>query len=236
MCVLVAVRRDAPSRLIVGANRDERTSRPWMPPALLLPEPPVFGGRDLVGGGSWLAVNLDTGVVVGVTNARLGAPAGERSRGELVVSVAREAGAAQGVALLSELDLSCYGPFNLLVADAETMWTATNTPGPLLRREAGGVVVLANDALTAQSERVARTVRRAEAAAAGAAPLEKAFEALLADHEGPDPLCRHGVGYGTVCATILSLAARRVQRYRFAAGPPCRTPFMDVPLPAPSYS
>ncbi len=232
MCVLVAIRSDAPPHLLLGANRDERTDRPWTPPQLLLDEPPVFGGRDLVGGGSWLAVNLASGVVVGVTNARLGAPPGERSRGELVVSVAREAGVAEGVALLGELDLDRYGPFNLLIADAHTLWTATNVPNPSLQREEGAVVVLGNTPLDAGGART----RHAHQAALPLARLgrERAASALatfLADHRGEDPLCRHGHGYGTVCSTILELEPGGVRRYRFAAGPPCTTRFVEVPLP-----
>ncbi len=236
VCVLVAVRFEEPTRLLVGANRDERTDRPWHPPALLLEDPPVFGGRDLVGGGTWLAVNLDGAFVVGVSNARLGAPRGERSRGELVVEVARQGGLSEAVALVTELDLGRYGPFNLLVADASAVWTATNEPRPRLQREPEAVVVIANDPLAAPGQRVVRTRRQAAAFVAGDGPADVALRSLLADHEGPDPLCRHGKGYGTVCATLLELGPRRVVRYAFAAGPPCRTPFAELPLPPPRYS
>jgi len=233
MCVLVAIRFDDPPRLLLGANRDERLDRPWRPPHLLLDEPPVFGGQDLVGGGSWLAVNLAAGVVVGVTNARLGAPPGERSRGELVVSVAREGGVAEALALVAELDLKRYGPFNLLIADVHTLWSATNLPIPSLRREEGAVVVIGNTPVGTAEVRTHRAHRAAlSLARLGGERAGSVLGKFLADHTGEDPLCRHGQGYGTVCSTILELAPGGVRSYRFAAGPPCTTPFTELLLPS----
>jgi uncharacterized protein with NRDE domain len=210
----------------VAANRDERLSRPWQPPQLLVPDPPVFGGRDLVGGGSWLAVNLDAGFVVGVTNARLGAPPAERSRGRLVTDLAAERTLADAVALLSELELSRYGAFNLLLADARDRWLATNAPAARIDAADEGVVALGNEPLGEPGERVVAAVERARVLAdLPEAGLTRSLEELLADHEGSDPLCRHGEGYGTVCSTILALRAGEVARYLFAPGPPCTTPF-----------
>ena len=57
---------------------------------------------------------------------------------------------------------------------------------------------------------------------------QRSLQELLADHEGADPLCRHGDGYGTVCSTILTLRAGTVGRYLFAPGAPCTTPFSPV--------
>jgi uncharacterized protein with NRDE domain len=232
MCVLIALRQAAGPLLLVGANRDERVDRPWLPPSRLVDDPPILGGRDLLAGGSWLAVNLAAPMVIGVSNARLGAPPGERSRGELVMTLAREAGVAEAAALVAELDLERYGPFNLLIADAHKAWSATNEPVRRLRREEEAAVVIANDPLVAAGERVARAVRHA-ASLAGETPerARTALEGMLADHGGPDPLCRHGKGYGTLCSTFVELAPHGCVRYRFAAGPPCVTPFADVALP-----
>jgi hypothetical protein len=54
---------------------------------------------------------------------------------------------------------------------------------------------------------------------------------LLADHDGADPFCRHGDGYGTVCSTILVLRGTTLASYRFAPGPPCKTTFSEISLP-----
>ena len=40
-------------------------------------------------------------------------------------------------------------------------------------------------------------------------------------------LCIHTPVYGTKSSTVLALGAGRVERYLFADGPPCVTPFED---------
>jgi uncharacterized protein with NRDE domain len=169
-----------------------------------------------------------------VTNARPGAPPGQRSRGRLVVELAAEHTLADAVALLSELEFSRYGDFNLLLADAHDSWLATNSP--TARIEAGGedVVAVGNEPLAGGGERVAVAAARARPLARRPeGELERSVQELLADHEGADPLCRHGEGYGTVCSTILTLHAGTVARYLFAPGPPCTTPFSPLQVPTP---
>ena len=233
MCILLAVRgpRDG-GRLWLAANRDESLSRPWRAPEILVADPPVFGGRDVIGGGSWLAVNLDAGFVVGVTNARLGARPAERSRGALVVDVARERNIADAAALVAELDLGRYGLFNLLIADGRECWLATNAPTPRIEAAEGGVTAIGNDPLVEPGARV--TAARERARFLSGLPereLADGLAALLAEHEGPDPLCRHGDTYGTVCSTILALEGGAVRTDLFAPGPPCTTPFNPIAPP-----
>ena len=233
MCILLAVARgSAAGELWVAANRDERLDRPWEPPRLLLPDPPVFGGRDVLGGGSWLAVNLEAGFVVAVTNARRGALPRERSRGALVVDLAAERTLPEALALLSKLDLGWYGLFNLFLGDSRERWLATNDPAPRIERAQAPVVAIGNDPLDAPGDRVMRASERAMSVRELPADvLRTDLERLLADHEGEDPLCRHGETYGTVCSTVVGLAGSEVAAYRFAAGPPCVTAFADVAVP-----
>jgi hypothetical protein len=61
--------------------------------------------------------------------------------------------------------------------------------------------------------------------------LARSLQELLGEHEGADPLCRHGAEYGTVCSTILALRGGAVSSYLFAAGQPCTTPFAAVRVP-----
>ncbi len=229
MCLLVVLRRRG--ELVLGANRDERLDRKWEPPALLVPDPPVFGGRDAAAGGSWLAVNLAAPFAVAVTNARLGALPGERSRGELVVDAAMEASLPAAVALLGELDLTRYGPFNLLLADAEAAYLATNWPLPRVALADGDLVAIGNDRLDDPGPRTRIAALQArELAALGDTALQKELVRLLSDHSGADPFCRHSERYGTVCATLLRLSAAGVSSYRFAPGPPCVTRFHALDL------
>lgn len=228
MCILLALR--AHDELTIAANRDEHLDRPWEPPRLLVHDPPVFGARDALAGGSWLAVNLEGVFAVGVTNARLGARPRERSRGALVLDVASQRSIGEAVALLGELDLERYGAFNLLVAGPAAMWAATNTPDAAVTRIEAPGVALGNDALAPSSERVAGALERARDLMARDSGLD-ALAGVLADHEGPDPLCRHFGRYGTTCSTLIRLGAEGVRRYRFAPGPPCATGFEDVVVP-----
>src|ERR687893_2597051 len=92
MCLLVfASRLGAELALAVGANRDEQLERLAVPLEVLQATGPrVLGGRDLLAGGTWLAVN-ELGVVAGITNRPLveqGRDASKRSRGELPVALA----------------------------------------------------------------------------------------------------------------------------------------------------
>ena len=45
--------------IVLAANRDELIARPSAPPGVLSESPLIVGGRDLVAGGTWLAVAAD---------------------------------------------------------------------------------------------------------------------------------------------------------------------------------
>jgi uncharacterized protein with NRDE domain len=231
VCILLALR--AGGDLWVAANRDERLDRPWAPPRLLVTDPPVLGGQDLESGGSWLALNLEGRFVAGVTNARLGAKPGERSRGQLVLDVASQRTLADAVAVVAELDLTRYGKFNLLMASVDAVWLASNEPEARLQGSEDTVVAIGNELLEGVSERT----REARRSLLELPKLEDeariaALVHLLASHGGRDPLCRHHGRFGTSSSTILGLEHGRVVTYLFAAGPPCTTPYAPVTIPA----
>jgi uncharacterized protein with NRDE domain len=100
MC-LVAIAWNAHPRypLIVAGNRDEFHERPsaaagWWPGA-----PDVYGGRDLVAGGSWLAVNRRGRLAVVINHpARPPSPERRASRGQLVRDWVTQAGHAATLA------------------------------------------------------------------------------------------------------------------------------------------
>jgi hypothetical protein len=126
MCTLIVLRRPGSAwPLLVAANRDELASRPTRPPGRHWPDrAEVVAGLDLQAGGSWLGLN-DYGVVAGILNrvGTLGAAAGKRSRGELVLEALDHADAASAAAALAEIDPDAYRPFNLIIADArDAFW------------------------------------------------------------------------------------------------------------------
>ena len=70
-------------------------------------------------------------------------------------------------------------------------------------------------------------------AALAGPPDERALASFLASHEGGRPICRHGDRFGTVSSTIHIRTASRA-RLLYADGPPCRTPFAEIPLDRPN--
>ena len=87
MCLIIVGHRVS-SRfpLVIAANRDEDHLRPSRAAHAWDDAPDVFGGRDLVAGGSWLAIRCD-GRWAAVTNLRGSAKQPDsRSRGALVAN------------------------------------------------------------------------------------------------------------------------------------------------------
>jgi hypothetical protein len=126
MCTLVILRRPGHRwPVLIGANRDEMSQRPWLPPGRHWPDRPwVVAGLDQQAGGSWLGIN-DHGLIAGIMNRpqSLGPAAGKRSRGELVLDALDHADAREAAAAFAELDPEAYRPFNLILADnTEAFW------------------------------------------------------------------------------------------------------------------
>lgn len=129
MCTLVMLRRpDHKWPLIIAGNRDERPSRPALPPARHWPDrPQVVAGLDQMAGGSWLGVN-DYGLVASVMNREgsLGPSPGKRSRGELVLEALDHAEAEAAAEALADLNPYAYRPFNLFIGDSRTAFWLRN--------------------------------------------------------------------------------------------------------------
>ncbi len=250
MCLLVVasrLRADCP--LAVAANRDERLDRPASPMEMLRGRPRILGGRDLLAGGSWLAVNR-RGVVAALTNRPSpdGRDAAKRSRGELPLRLAAHRSAAEAAAGIEAwLNPSDYNPCWLLVGDRDSLFYVEVAVGKPAAATAlpPGLHVLENRPLGAPSPKV-DWVRRTlpDPAALSAEALVPAFERLLASHDvpalppGEDPArppetfaaCVHAGPYGTRSSTIVLVprARRPAPSVRFTAGPPCTSPFEDA--------
>jgi Transport and Golgi organisation 2 len=114
MCTAVlSIEADAP--VLLAGVRDELVDRAWQPPGRHWPGyPGLIGGRDLLAGGTWLAVSPAARRVACVLNGRgRNAPAGSRrSRGVLPL----QAAAGQR---LERARLADFDPFHLLSAQPE---------------------------------------------------------------------------------------------------------------------
>jgi uncharacterized protein with NRDE domain len=259
MCTLIAlfgVNPEVP--LVVAANRDEFYARPWAPPGVLSEEPRVVGGRDLAQGGTWLGVT-ETGFFAAITNQRTFTlpDASKRSRGQIVMNALRAGSVDRALAELGRLDAREYNPFNLLLGDARALYVvyARDAARASVERLPAGIWVLNNDTIGSRDfpkanrakDLVLPVAREPWAALAPELMRLLGDHALPAEADVPDPppgavlgkdalralqaLCVHTPAYGTTSSTILALSEGGVRDYRFAAGPPCTTPFASVTLP-----
>ena len=109
-----------------AANRDELHERPSASATWWTDQPTIFGGRDLVAGGTWLAVDR-RGRLAAVTNFREEIRAEyNRSRGDLVRDyLAADVTALEYLASLKEHEFE-YGPYNLILFDGDAVHFGSN--------------------------------------------------------------------------------------------------------------
>jgi uncharacterized protein with NRDE domain len=258
VCLLIALSGVVPGApLVMAANRDERLDRPAEVMTVLRPSGPrVLGGRDLLAGGTWLAVS-DAGVVAGLTNrpTAAGRDPSRRSRGELPLRCAAEPTAAAAVAALTaQVDPADYNPCWLLVGDAGALFSVSigpGQPGPEVEPLSPGLHVLENAPLRAGSAKAAavrEAVSQGLACQPGAGPEEvtAVLQAVLCDHRPavagdradeetgrvrPAALsaaCVHADGYGTRSASVITVPAAGLPSVLVADGKPCQAPMRDA--------
>ena len=228
---------DAP--LVLAANRDELLARPSDPPLLLTEDPPRWGGRDRLAGGTWLAVD-PAGRIGAVTNRHPGGRPPERdatrqSRGVLPLEVL-VGDDDRALAWMESLDPHAYNPVNVVYAsaDAAAVTSLDEDIGRRTSRLAPGIHVLTeqnvNDPedpktqdIRHRAERVLEASSTSETALTGLREILRSHEA---DYDGSPP-CIHGVIHGTVSSATVVVGTDGV-RYEHAEGPPCVTPYERV--------
>ena len=249
MCLLIAYSRVvAGAPLVLAGNRDELFARPATPMARLSEAPRILGGRDLVAGGTWMAVG-EQGVVAALTNRPPQGPGqatGLRSRGELPVRLARHANARAAVqAFVREVDPREYNPCWILVGDRESLfylevWSAA---GLVARELPPGLYILENRPLDAPSPKVDFVrARLSHSPQLGQGWLPQ-IATVLANQEVPpaarafrapedwrplevEAACVHAGAYGTRWSGIVAIGrSPELPRFCFSDGPPCEAPF-----------
>jgi uncharacterized protein with NRDE domain len=71
-------------KLVLGFNRDERTHRDAIKLHQFEEDQNIYAGKDILSGGTWLGINIQTGIMVILTNYDLEHMRFGRSRGQLV--------------------------------------------------------------------------------------------------------------------------------------------------------
>jgi uncharacterized protein with NRDE domain len=159
MCLIVlAFDSESDYPLIVAANRDEFHARPSQDANWWSDNPDIMGGRDLLAGGTWLAVNR-TGRFAAVTNYRDAEPKRGRlrSRGHLVTEFLQSD--LTPVDYLQAIDAADYAGFNLLVADGMRLAYLSNKDG-VAQQLPAGIYGLSNATLDTPWEKVERSKTR----------------------------------------------------------------------------
>ncbi len=247
MCTILLAWKSHPGTpVVLAANRDELIARPSAPPGILWRSPLIVGGRDLVAGGTWLAVAAD-GTVCAVTNRHPGegppAPPdpSRRSRGEIPVALLT-IDPADVPARLAALGPGRYNPVNVLWLNADRALVAhVDDSGPVrvVDLAPGAHVLTTRDVNEHRSPKVTMLLaglRGALSATGDADTTLTGMRAVLADHtsasDSPvDAACIHGDVYGTVSASTVIAGPGRAT-YEHAPGRPCVTPFAAVPMTA----
>ncbi len=226
MCVIYLAFSQHPDHpLILLANRDEFYDRPSQAARFWDDLPNIYGGRDLVGGGTWLGVTKG-GRFAAVTNYRdPSAPIGIRSRGNLVADFLKSNERANHYLGQVKTVSNEYSGFNLIAGELSSgrheLFYYSNR-GNDVQELGPGIYGLSNHLLDTPWPKVAKgKVQFANLLSNGHFSPEELFE-ILADESLADDknLPSTGVpyetekaisavfiktpGYGTRCSTILT--------------------------------
>lgn len=240
--------------VLVAANRDESLSRPSHPPRQLWNAPWIYGGQDLLAGGTWLGVN-EHGLLVGVLNRHTGQPPDphRRSRGHLCLDALKHASALDALQFVCRQSPTAYNPFNLLIVDQTAAYVVQSVDSSLRSYSLNpGVHLLTNlDVNDPECPRIACSFQRFLELSHPPLSLSlpeifARLHQILAAHDIPldpraqDPrngLCVHLPGYGTCSSTLLAYAnATQRYLYWFAPGSPCRTTYREIVLPSGAHA
>jgi len=241
--ILLAWRCLDDADIVIAANRDELVERQSAPPMVLHESPRIAGGKDLVAGGTWLAVRQD-GAVCAVTNRRLPdvdevvRDPNRRSRGEIPLQALTSADESGLPAFLEALGPGRYNPVNVLVVSPRFAIVASvnDTGPPRVTQLQPGLHVLTvgdvDDEARPKDAALRDTAGRALLTSTSSRSLETRWRSVLSQHETPtgDPLdaaCIHGDVYGTVSSSTLIVAGSEIA-HRHAPARPCVTPFALV--------
>ncbi|MBS9404280.1 NRDE family protein [Halomonas sp. TRM85114] len=195
MCLIALDHRPGstfPLRLV--ANRDEFHARPTAPLAAWDEAPAIVGGRDMLAGGSWLAVHR-RGRFAAVTNVRdprLQVGAEAPSRGALVRDALEADALPAWLDRLAAGGALRYAGFNLLVGDGKRLWHLhRGWEGVSLQALAPGLHGLSNAGLDTPWPKLIAARQGLAASVAHQRWPQAALEAMrdsrpTADHQLPD--------------------------------------------------
>ena len=228
-----------PGSLLLGANRDESPDRPTEEPGILVASPRVVGGRDLLSGGTWLAIREGT-FATALMNRRpvpgdTRDPKTFRSRGLLCLDVAAQGGTPDASHLdiaLRLVDRDAYAPCTLVGVglDGEAWALQTGIGPPRIQPIARGWHVITHQDLDDAGEPRTRWIYE-DIREKRPATVDQAVE-LMSEHlrshgkGGAPEVCLHRDTFPTVSSSLIALGEGG-PRYLHAQGSPCMNAYRD---------
>jgi uncharacterized protein with NRDE domain len=204
MCLLLIAVRAVPGKpLLLLGNRDEFRARASAAAAPWAEDVRIVGGRDLVAGGSWLALRSD-GRYAAVTNVRTGLPAtAPKSRGWLVRDFMLGEASPSDFLEAAHADVESYGAFNLVVGDRDGTW-AYGTADSAPRRLDDGVHVISNGRIGVHWPKTERLQRRFIETIALPGVVDAHLLDLLTDPQQPADAALPDTGVGIELERLLA--------------------------------
>ena len=252
MCtLLIGIDVLGPKTAVLGANRDESPERATAGPGVLVVSPRVVGGRDLVAGGTWLAIR-EGRFATALMNRRPRPDDpvdGLRSRGLLCLDAASTARLDRPARLdpetgegrpdawdtaLRRLGNGAYGRCTLVGIDPDLgSWAVQGGGGDEPRGvpiSAGWHAITHGDLDDPVEPRTRHVLSKLEGMKPrGVDDALELFASILRSHgeDGSPAVCIHRDHFPTVSSTLLALGAVARPRYLHADGPPCVTDYRD---------
>lgn len=225
MCLISLNWRAHPRyELVLAANRDEFHHRPTATAGWWTDAPDVFGGRDLLQGGGWLAVSRQRKLAAVTNVRRMVQPDGNApSRGALVADFMRSTQSSAEFAKRLRSRADAYAGFNLLLYDGETLLYITNHDGIRSERLTPGLHAVSNATLDTPWPKLLRLrSRMQEWGKLEQSDESSLFDALADDHVAADstlpdtgvgielerflsPAFIRGPQYGTRASSVITL-------------------------------
>jgi hypothetical protein len=210
--------------LIIAANRDEDYARPSAGVQVLENNPLIIGGKDLLKGGTWLAVNKHS-LFVAITNQG-GYDNTKESRGQLVLDLLKSETCSDLINRVEEIEPARYNGFNLVFGNQDEVYVAHSyiLPSMVLSKLDSGTHLITSDIKFSGEASVKATyLHKHYSHSVGESNwLEcyKKLKATLANSEKGFKVKsrkKAGVisGYSTVSSSILAFDANGLARFKF---------------------
>jgi len=205
MCLLLLAYQVHPRYpLLLAANRDEFYDRPTAGAAYWEDSPQIFGGRDLVHGGTWLGITRG-GRFAALTNYRepLAARKDAPSRGGLVSGFLTSDKGAEAYLERLRQEAADYNGFNLLLGDPEGLYCFSNKSDQVVRL-APGIHGMSNHLLDTPWPKVVRGRDALARLVTGGDFSREELFAILADRTRPPDELLPDTGVGLELERLLS--------------------------------